>query len=380
VVAFPLTSALISLACALVIARDALRRPRPDKVAWAVAFAIFTVAAGSEVAGSFWGWSASLARVYYLTGAVLVVGYLAVGELYLLAGRRWAAIAPGATLLVTALATAVVLGAPVDTSRLDRDGWEAIERGPGLIALAASVNALGTAVLVGGALLSAWRFWRLGQHRHRMIGCVLIAVGTVAVAAGGTLTRFGHREYLYIAMAAGVAIIFGGYLEARRPDTALTAAGFSTDLASPDEDVANAAGAAAAMGTGEVATGAGRKPSLISLPGARLAGRRSAERDAGSDPGIVFLETRLLTLDDAGLDQMCRDWSVPRRDVDLPDRDEARRAWALRLRLSAEGQLTFDRLGVAARLQISELYHEVLAPEVTAWEEEHRPRMIAPGG
>ncbi len=380
-VAFPLTSALISLACALVIARDALRRPRPDKVAWAVAFAIFTLAAGSEVAGSLWGWSASLARVYYLTGAVLVVGYLAVGELYLLAGRRWAAIAPGATLLVTALAAAVVLGAPVDASRLDRDGWEAIERGPGLTALAASVNALGTVVLVGGALLSAWRFWRVGQHRHRMTGCVLIAVGTVVVAAGGTLTRFGHREYLYIAMAAGVAIIFGGYLEARRPDTVLAAAAGMTTLTEPTgEDGAIAGSDATTAGIGKVATTAGRQPSLVSLPGARLTGRRSADRDAGNDPAIVFLETRLLPLDDAGLDRACRDWSVPRREIELPDRDEARRAWAVRLRLSPEGQLAFDRLGVSARLQLSELYHEVLAPGVTARAEEHRPRMVAPGG
>ena len=30
-----------------------------------------------------------------------------------------------------------------------------------------------------------------------------IAAGAMIVAMGGTLTRFGHREYLYLAMAAG---------------------------------------------------------------------------------------------------------------------------------------------------------------------------------
>ena len=193
-VVFPIIATLISLACAVVVARDAWRRPKPDKVAWAIAFAVFAVAAGAEVAGSLAGWTPLLVRAYYLAGAVLVVGYLALGELYLLAPRRVEAIGPGAALLVTALAVTVVLDAPIDPARLERDGWEAIERGPALIALAASINALGTLILVGGALVSAWRFWRRGIHRQRMIGCLLIAGGTLLVATGGTLTRFGHRE------------------------------------------------------------------------------------------------------------------------------------------------------------------------------------------
>ena len=36
------------------------------------------------VIGDTAGWTAPLARLYYLTGAVLVVGYLALGQLYLL--------------------------------------------------------------------------------------------------------------------------------------------------------------------------------------------------------------------------------------------------------------------------------------------------------
>ncbi|MEZ4664019.1 MAG: hypothetical protein R2911_41325 [Caldilineaceae bacterium] len=37
------------------------------------------------------------------------------------------------------------------------------------------------------------------------------------MAAGGSLTRFGHDEYLYIAMSSGVAIMFWGYLKTIRP-------------------------------------------------------------------------------------------------------------------------------------------------------------------
>ena len=47
---------------------------------------MFGIAAAAEAIGDTAGWNAPLARSYYLTGAVLVVGFLALGQLYLLAG------------------------------------------------------------------------------------------------------------------------------------------------------------------------------------------------------------------------------------------------------------------------------------------------------
>jgi hypothetical protein len=332
-VALPAIACLISLVCALVIARDAVRRPRPDRLAWVVAFAVFAIAAGTEVAGSLTEWTPTLARIYYLTGAVLIVGYLALGELYLLAGKRIARFAPGVALLVTAIAATVVFNAPVDETRLADDGWEAITRGTALKVIAISLNAGGTLVVVGGALYSAWRFRRLGIQRHRMIGCALIAAGTLVAASGGTLTRLGHDEYLYIGIAAGVAIIFAGYLETRRSDPA----SLPTQATSPP-----------------VRKG---RDTIVSLPVSRANGHR---RETG-DLAIAFVEARFLPLDDAALSEECRIWSVPRRDADAFTREEARQVWALRLRLSPEAQAAFDAHSIPAKLQLAELYHEVLA-------------------
>jgi hypothetical protein len=331
-VALPAIACLISLACALVIARDAVRRPRPDKLAWVIAFAVFAVAAGTEFAGSLTGWTPTLARIYYLTGAVLIVGYLALGELYLLAGRQIARFAPGATLLVTAVAATVVFNASVDQTRLAGDGWEAIARGPALKALAISLNAGGTLVVIGGALYSAWRFRRSGTHRHRMIGCVLVAVGTLVAASGGTLTRLGHDEYLYIGIAAGVAIIFAGYLETRRPEPSALPTEAAPPVARNGRDI------------------------RVHLSPSRANGHHKAS----GDPAIAFIESRFLPLGDELLAEECRIWSVPRRDVDAFTREEARQVWALRLRLSCDGQALFDAHSVPAKRQLAELYHEVL--------------------
>ena len=323
-VVFPLFAALISLACAAVIARDAIRRPRPDKITWTISFVIFAIAAGTEVIGDLTHWTPFLARAYYLTGAVLVVGYLALGEFYLLMPNRITRFAPGVALMVTAFSATVVLNAPVDRARLSSDGWEAIERGTGLVALAATINALGTLAIVAGLGYSAWKFQKLRIQRNRMIGCLLIVTGTLTVAAGGTLTRFGHREFLYIPMAIGAAIIFAGYLFTRTPD--------GVPFRTPRVP-SNTAGVA----------------------------RGATRFSFNDDPGIEFIEARFLALDDASVAEACRIWSVPRDDRDAFDREEARAVWAFRLRLSPGARDAFDGHSVPARRQLAQLYAFVLA-------------------
>lgn len=338
-VIFPALSALISLVCAVVIARDAWTRPRPDKIAWAIAFAIFTVAAGIEVFASLTEWTANLARVYYLTGAVLVVGYLALGELYLLAGAKIARFAPGVTILITAISGTIVLNAGVDETRLAADGWDAIERGTALTVIALTINIGGTLVIAGGLIYSAIRFKRLGIQRNRMIGCLLIAAGTTVVGLGGTVTRFGADEYLYIAMATGVSIIFAGYLQARRPDSAkLAAISNSTvdDTVVPQPIPASSNGSAYTNGNIPVAS-------------------------PNANPGIAMIEQRLATENLPGLTRFCAEWSAELREITVLEREDARRAWTLRIQLSEKSQATFDQLPPSMKRQLAEVYHEVFA-------------------
>lgn len=218
-VIFPIIATLVALGCAGAVGRDYLRRPKPDRVAWMVAFVMFAAAAAAQVIGSLAHWTPLLARAYYVLGATLVVGYLALGELYLIlpARRAWVDRVAGALVALSAFGAALVWRAPVAPDVATR-GWEALQRGAALTTLTIGINALGTLTLLGGLLYSAWRFKRLGIMRNRTLGCVLIAAGTLAVALGGTLTRLGSDQYLYIAMAVGTALIFAGYLKATQPD------------------------------------------------------------------------------------------------------------------------------------------------------------------
>jgi len=323
---------VVSFLCMAVIGKDALRRPRPDRIVWTVAFAIFAVAAAAEVIGDLTGWTETIVRVYYVTGAVLVVGYLALGELYLLAGQRIAKFAPGVILLLTALSITLVLDAPIDQTKLAHEGWAALERNTGLVAITLLMNIGGSLMLIGGALWSAWKFRKLGTQRRRMIGCIQIAVGTFIVASGGTLTGLGHREYLYISMAIGIVVIFVGVLQTRRSDQE-----------------------------------PGGVRALFGLPAAPARGKiipfqtgSAALNTRGNDAqAIDYVVERLLPFDEETIARACREWSVPFREAAELERAQARRVWQLRTRLDPPSQQRYDALTPGARQQVAELYFDV---------------------
>jgi hypothetical protein len=334
VIVLPAAAAVIALACATITVLDALRRPKPESIAWTIAFGLFAVAAAAEVIGSTVGWSLALVRVYYLAGAVLVVGILALGELYFLLPGRMPPFVPGLALLVAAIAATAVWSAPINEAKLLSEGWGALERGPLLVALAASINAGGTLILAGGAIFSAWRLREHGAARRRAVGCILIAVGTLLVAAGGTLTRLGNREYLYLAMALGITVIFSGVMltRARLASSALTNGETRMNLALADVNA--------------------RRMSLIALPS-------TADASSRHDQGIAFIASRVLPLGVEEIIATCRQWSatIP-ASVDL-SRVQARQVWALRLALPDDIRDRFDDLPLPVQAQLAELYFDV---------------------
>lgn len=78
-------------------------------------------------------------------------------------------------------------------------------------------NTYGLITLVGGALYSAWIFWRRRILPNRVIGNILIAVGAMAPAFGGVFSRLGLSEYLYLGEFLGVILMFAGFLKATAP-------------------------------------------------------------------------------------------------------------------------------------------------------------------
>jgi hypothetical protein len=81
-------------------------------------------------------------------------------------------------------------------------------------------NVYGTLGLAGGAIYSAWLFFRKRTLYNRMIGNVLIASGAIAPALGGTLSKAGFSHAVQVSNLIGIIVIYIGFLQATRRDTA----------------------------------------------------------------------------------------------------------------------------------------------------------------
>lgn len=205
-------AAVVAAVCTAVCASRlrGARRPAP-LIAWTVGFALFTAAAGALWYGAADGWTAAPFRIYYLTGGVLVVAYLAVGELLLvLPGRRVTRLATATMLFLSFAAAAAVLAARVDAGELQRAGATppngALE-GPWPKVMAILLNSVGTVVLLVFSLRSAW-FRRDPRP-------LMVALGVLVIATASTATRLGSYALFAVAQALGTVLILLGLVTRR---------------------------------------------------------------------------------------------------------------------------------------------------------------------
>lgn len=220
----PLSATVIAGAFAIVLLNRYFgTRRRPHELMWAIAFLLFGVGAACQVfADVSGGWTPLLARTFYLTGAILNVGFLALGTVYLMLRRSVANIVTAITLAAVAYATFAVYTAPVNASALTQSSFVdykeffSINVMPRI--LAAVFSGGGTIIVIGGALYSGIVFLRKRIMKERMVGVFLIALGTFLVALGGTIKgALRNDDYLYPTMVLGVLVMFVGYLQTVRP-------------------------------------------------------------------------------------------------------------------------------------------------------------------
>jgi hypothetical protein len=83
-----------------------------------------------------------------------------------------------------------------------------------IIALTILLNLYGTVTLVGGAIYSAFLFWRKKILFNRMLGNILIAAGAMFPAMGGSFLKAGMPDWLYLSELLGAIIMYIGFLQA----------------------------------------------------------------------------------------------------------------------------------------------------------------------
>ncbi|MGW8282046.1 MAG: hypothetical protein ACWGON_01995 [Gemmatimonadota bacterium] len=179
---------------------------------WAIG--VFAYAAGTitESLTTLLGWHEPLFRAWYISGALLGGFPLAQGTVYLLFSRKTADRLTAIVLSVVAVAAICVLLTPIDYSVVEPyrlSGkvmvWQWVR------AFSPFINLYAVTFLIGGAVYSALKFRKIPEMRNRTIGNWFIAIGAILPGIGGTATRMGHVEILYVTELVGILLIYIGF-------------------------------------------------------------------------------------------------------------------------------------------------------------------------
>lgn len=219
----PFISSTISFVFAFLILKRYAARQGLHLLLWGIGMIFYGIGGFCEGYFGAFGWSPLVFRMWYLFGAILVAAWLGQGTVYLLANRKLAHSLMGVLVLGSIFGAVRVLGAELDPGLMTTSLHTGSEMSghaivtPGVRTLTPFFNIYGTITLVGGALWSAWLFWRKRVLLHRTIGNVLIAVGAILPAFGGTFSRMGLSGALYVSELLGAIFLFIGFIRAITP-------------------------------------------------------------------------------------------------------------------------------------------------------------------
>jgi hypothetical protein len=219
----PLLSALISFVFAGMVFRRYRRHRAPQLLLWGVGMVFYGIGGFCEAYNGLVGWSPLIFRLWYLFGAVLVAAWLGQGTVYLLMRKKGAGVLMVILALGSLYAAYRVFTAQLDPAMMTSSLHTGSELSgsaivsPGVRLLTPFFNIYGTLALVGGALYSAFLFWRKRVLLHRTIGNVLIAFGALLPAFGGTFSRLGIPGALYLTELLGAIVLFIGFMRASTP-------------------------------------------------------------------------------------------------------------------------------------------------------------------
>lgn len=212
-------STIVSFAFAAAVFNRYRFKKGPHLLMWGIGLVFYGLGTLSEVILSF-TFSPLALRVWYLTGAMLTAAWLGQGSVYLLVRKRRVATTLMVILAVTSVAAAMlVFFAPLTpaansfdvTQPVSAQYKEVLTRNTAIVALTIILNIYGTITLVGGALYSAWLFWRKKILLNRMLGNILIATGALMPAMAGSFLRLGWVDWLYLSELMGVVLMYAGF-------------------------------------------------------------------------------------------------------------------------------------------------------------------------
>jgi hypothetical protein len=214
----PYLSTLVTFAFAVAVYNRYRQRGGTHLLLWAIGLLFYGLGTLGEVFLSL-TFNILVLKVWYLMGAMLTAAWLGQGTVHLLIRKgRIAQVSTWVLTVVSALSLLLVLLAPAlsgnyDITRPASEQYkEFLTRGGFTIFLTILLNIYGTLTLVGGAIYSAFLFWRKKILVNRMFGNILIAAGALSPAVGGSLLKAGMTDMLYLSEFVGAILMYIGFV------------------------------------------------------------------------------------------------------------------------------------------------------------------------
>lgn len=175
---------------------------------------VFMYGAGTvtESINTLFGYHPANFKAWYIFGALLGGAPLAQGTVHLLMKRKTANLLSVILTVVIFIATILVILSPLHPvtehyTRLNGKilQWSFIR------AITPFINIYAFIFLVGGAIYSAILYSRNAEFKTRFQGNICIAIGGLLPGIGGSFTKFGYVEVLYVTELLGLCFIYMGY-------------------------------------------------------------------------------------------------------------------------------------------------------------------------
>ena len=216
----PYISTVVTFAFTIAVYNRYRQRKGIHLLLWTLGLLLYGLGTLSEVILGL-TFNVFVLKLWYLTGAMLTAAWLGMGSVHLLIRKGNAAtITTWILTAVSVLAAVLVFAAPVLSTSYNvalpaSEQYKEIFSRSGLVILfTILLNIYGTLTLVGGAIYSAFLFWRKKILVNRMLGNILIAAGALSPAMGGSLLKAGLTDMLYLSELIGAILMFIGFLMA----------------------------------------------------------------------------------------------------------------------------------------------------------------------
>ncbi|MEO7997102.1 MAG: hypothetical protein ABI852_06630 [Gemmatimonadaceae bacterium] len=211
----PILTTLVGAVFAAELWRHWRRKPSATYLMWWF-LGILTYVAGTitESLTALFGWHSGVFRAWYITGALLGAAPLAQGSVYLLLPKRVANTLAVLFVATVLFASTFVILSPLDLTHPSiMEGrltgkvleWTWVRR------FSPFLNSYGAVFLIGGAVWSALKYRKVPDAEARVRGNWLIAIGTLLPGIGGTATRYGYTEVLFVTELIGLLLVWRGY-------------------------------------------------------------------------------------------------------------------------------------------------------------------------